>query len=239
MNLSISAVSADKAREALVIHKLEKSHLFASLMQLSFTSLGELANAALRGDIDILLIDAEPTNREGDGVEFVNGLLQRGADMQVIFFASTEASFNLNMYQQKPTFFLPLDEPEEKAVWALEHACDLARRRSQRPLCIQNRNKVILVHPKDIAYIESDRRILHIHVGRELVDTYGKLSEVERQLPSSFVQCHKSFLVNLVHVKEQGADSFVLKTGDVVPISQQRRKLARKRLLEYLQEVSG
>ena len=206
MTLSISVVSADKAREAQVIHKLEKSHLFASLTQLTFTSLGELANAALKGDIDILLIDAEPTNRESDGVEFVNELLQRGANMQVIFFASTEAFFNLNMYQQKP-------------------------------LRIQNRNKVILVHPKDIAYIESDRRILHIHTERESVDTYGKLSEVEKQLPSSFVQCHKSFLVNLVYVKEQSTSSFVLRTGDVVPISQQRRKHVRKRLLEYFEDL--
>jgi DNA-binding LytR/AlgR family response regulator len=236
MSLSISAFSADKTREAAVMQKFVGCDLLASLTQLSFASLTELASAALKGDIDILLMDAETLASENGAVEFVNGLLQRGVAFQVVFFASTRAAFSLSMYRQKLTFFLPLDEPAEKAAWVLEGAYALARRRSQRPLCIQNRNKVALLYPKDIAYIESDRRILHIFVGTKSIDTYGKLSQIVKGLPTTFVQCHKSFLVNLSHVKELCSDGFVLKSGVIIPVSQQRRKVAKEQLLEYARE---
>lgn len=93
------------------------------------------------------------------------------------------------------------------------------------------------VLPSEIAFVESDRRRLRLHLRGEVLETYGKLSEVARKLPSSFVQSHKSFLVNLAFVRELRADSLVLTTGEVVPMSQKRRKATREAFRAYVGRV--
>lgn len=86
----------------------------------------------------------------------------------------------------------------------------------------------MLVEPSRISYIESDRRKVRIHAGAEEIEAYASLSDLAAELPASFIQCHKSFLVNMDHVKELKADSVVLSSNQVVPVSQKRRKFVRE-----------
>ena len=41
---------------------------------------------------------------------------------------------------------------------------------------------------------------------------YGKLDEIEEMLPSNFVRCHQSYIVNLEHARELNTHEFVLHT---------------------------
>ena len=103
------------------------------------------------------------------------------------------------------------------------------------PLSVRLGSRVVLVEPSRISYIESDRRKVRIHAGAEEIEAYASLSDLSAELPASFIQCHKSFLVNMDHVKELKADSVVLSSNQVVPVSQKRRKFVREAVFSRVQ----
>ena len=80
------------------------------------------------------------------------------------------------------------------------------------------------VRPAQIVFVESDRRKVRVHTTRSVLESYSSLSDIAAVLPSNFVQCHKSFLINLSYVAELGKTDIVTTTGETVPVSQRRHK---------------
>lgn len=65
------------------------------------------------------------------------------------------------------------------------------------------------------------------------------MKEMERKLQEyGFVRCHTSYLVNLGYVKAVSSKTLeiTLVTGEVIPVSQPKRKEFMERLAEYLGE---
>lgn len=81
-----------------------------------------------------------------------------------------------------------------------------------------------LIDPMSISYVESNLRILHIHTAQGVVDTYMRLSEFKTLVPHIFVQCHKSFLVNLDAVLAYKRNQLELADGSVIPMSRSQYK---------------
>lgn len=58
------------------------------------------------------------------------------------------------------------------------------------------------IKPDELLYIKSELRNMHVFTVRETFVTSGiRLSDLEQTLPSFFVRCHKSYVVNLHHVR--------------------------------------
>jgi DNA-binding LytR/AlgR family response regulator len=70
-------------------------------------------------------------------------------------------------------------------------------------LAIQNQKGIIYLTPKEIYFIEKRGRMVDIHTKTETFEAGYTLNELfEKLKPHSFYRTHKSFLVNLEHVKE-------------------------------------
>ena len=65
--------------------------------------------------------------------------------------------------------------------------------------------------------------------GRELL-AYAALSDLEQQLPGSFVRCHKSYLANMEHVRTSCRETLTMTTGATVPVSQRQYRAVRDAL---------
>ena len=124
---------------------------------------------------------------------------------------------------------------------ALDAAISRLDQYVERPLGIQSSHALKTVYPRQIAFVESKRRVLHIHVERasrhELITTYARLGDLERELPSYFVRCHKSFLVNLNFVDEVRREAFSLSTGDEVPISRPRKDEMQQAYIAHMRTL--
>lgn len=92
-----------------------------------------------------------------------------------------------------------------------------------------------MLNPAEIEYIESDRRKVRLYTTPgEVIETYATLGQMVDMLPDDFVQCHKSYIVNMAHISELRTASVLLRSGVEVPVSQRQRKAIRDLFYRYV-----
>lgn len=142
------------------------------------------------------------------------------------------AELPLGRHGEEGFLHLRIDRLKEALVGAVGRIVEWVN----KPLCLTSGNIVHLVSPQEIRYVESERRVLHVHAATR-IDTYATLERLGELLPSSFVQCHKSYLVNLEYVSVFTGDRIILVSGESIPVSQRRRALTRERIAGYARSV--
>lgn len=95
----------------------------------------------------------------------------------------------------------------------------------------------IIIHPNNIYFIESSQRIIIIHTRDSVISTYMKLSEILPLLPQNFIQCHKSFIVNMNVVKSYSSTDFVLSDSSIIPISKSMRDSVKNAFFNHVKLV--
>lgn len=98
-------------------------------------------------------------------------------------------------------------------------------------------NRVILVEEVRIAYAEAARGYAYLKLAEERLLVSFTLNDLERRLSSDFVRTHRSYLVNLRHVREiipEVGGTLTLIMGDRdrsrVPVSRRQASDVRRRL---------
>ncbi len=90
----------------------------------------------------------------------------------------------------------------------------------------------------DIYYIEAlgDGSVIILQDNNIIT---GKTLKYWRQcLPEDFMQCHKSFIVNMYYIKEITNTSIVLKDHKEIPLSIRRRTIMSNTYLEYIRSIA-
>lgn len=183
---------------------------------------------------DILVMDIDFGEDRPSGIEVVRRSLPAGSGTQVIYVTG-HMEYCTSVYRTEHVYFLVKPVSQHDFDDALDKA--LARLEAAHPsLVVRSGGRVVLVDPRKLAYVESDRRKAHLHLQGEVVDTYAALADLMTELPSSFVQCHKSFLVNMDHIAELSQDSVRLMSGEEIPISQKRRKSTRESFFAHIRK---
>lgn len=99
-----------------------------------------------------------------------------------------------------------------------------------RLLTIKTRGKESGIRMDSILYLESRKHVVHIIADTGEVTTYAKLSELLPKLPSSFIQPHKSYLVNTSRISVAELNTLVLDNGATIPVSRARKNEVREKL---------
>lgn len=184
--------------------------------------------------IDIALMDIRFDQETATGIDAVAALFPPGCGTQVIYVTGY-SDFCTMVYRTEHVYFLvkPVDQNDlndalVKAVAGIDY-------KGGRPIVVSVGGKFVRLAPTKIRYVESDRRKVRIHmVDGSMTETYTALSTLADALPSSFVQCHKGFLVNMMYVAEVQSDAVCLLSGDHIPMSRARRNQVRELFVSYL-----
>lgn len=102
------------------------------------------------------------------------------------------------------------------------------------PLIFHTKSTKYTLRPDQIVYIESVSKKLEIHTPDETVEIYGSLTQMEEKLDDRFYRCHRSYLVNLSHVRGYRGDCIVMDNGDVVFMSRARYNEFEKIYTDYI-----
>lgn len=187
--------------------------------------------------IDVLVSDIKLGEGLDDAVALVKRHFPPGCGTQVVYVTGYADEYHTRVYQTDHVYFLAKPVFQDDLDAALEKACAKLRERLRTPISVTFDRTTYLIQPGRISYVESVKRKVRIVMDGRTIEAYAKLEDVRRLLPSCFLQCHKSFLVNMARIALVERDSVRLLDGTEIPVSQKRRAEVRASLARYARSL--
>ena len=107
-----------------------------------------------------------------------------------------------------------------------------------RHLLIRNRGVAMTVRFSEILYLESSGHIVAVQTKSDHYLCYGRLEKFLEQLPEYFVQCHKSYIVNMKEISRLEKGGILMEQGVVVPVSKSRYSTTKKKYFQFMDQMS-
>lgn len=180
-----------------------------------------------------LTLEKEPM----DIIEYSRRIQELSPEVKIIFMTELN-EYVYEIFRTSPTYMLkrPLDvEHVRQSLQKAQHELNLSK---EKAFTVINKQGIFTIPYKDIYYVESDKRKLNIYGEHGLVKSINlKISDfLQYEHGIYFLQCHKSYAVNLMHISQLEKYEIVLKNGMKLPISQSRYMETRSEYMNYLEE---
>ena len=174
------------------------------------------------GEFDVIFLDIQM--EQPDGMETAKLLRQRGNHSLLVFVTVLMEcvfdAFQVEAYDYllKPLSWDNFHRTMDRVLRTLEQ-------RAAEEIVIQRGINCEIVLLSDIVYCEVLGRKIYLHKKDGTVsDYYDQLEELERHMDGRFFRCHRSYLVNLKHLKGYKDGSAYMNDGSVIPVSRLRSK---------------
>lgn len=167
-----------------------------------------------KGDVELLIVHVETDSC----IELAKDLQEYFPHIRLIFYSGTTECAE-KIFRAVPTFFLSLPFREETVSVAFERVRMGCEEDIGRTLTIQSRGQKQKIRFSAIRYIESSGRKMLLYTDDGSFETYMTVEDALGRLPSQFVQCHRSYIINADRIEKYSADGVLLTGGALVPIS--------------------
>lgn len=181
---------------------------------------------------DISFLDIEMGTVSGmDAAKYIREKQeQQGSKKSILIFVTghreyMEDAFDVNAYHY---LLKPIKEEKFKAVFecALREVF-LAGEWDKQYILVKSAGIHQKVFLKDIYYVESCDKKVRICTKDGVMEVYGKMEKLEKELGENFYRCHRCYLVNMESISAYSADMIQVLNGD-------RLLLARKKYTDFV-----
>ena len=160
---------------------------------LSTTKPDELLNYVQNHTVNVVFLDIDFKSKIS-GLDLAN-IIRKKDKKTYIIFTTCHLEYGLLAYKYKTFDYLPkpitLERLENTLVRLFEDISDM-----QSNFIRLDNNKTI-IKQEEIQFIKKDGVKAIFHTDTREYETYSSFKKILPQLPSKFVQCHKSYIVNL------------------------------------------
>lgn len=192
----------------------------------------EAVNAGAGGELDAVLMDISFEERPS-GLQCATALY-RCAPQVAVVYVTGYIDYAQHILLEEANVAGYLTKPVDAALLG-RYIDKLVLARRARELTVSVRGRSLTVPAMSVQYIESRNHTAHIHtVSGETLTVYEKLSALLDKLPEQFVQCHKSFLVNMEQAERMEPRALLLRGGISVPVSRARSQQTREAFFRCL-----
>ncbi|MDE7423264.1 MAG: LytTR family DNA-binding domain-containing protein [Lachnospiraceae bacterium] len=184
---------------------------------------------------DLVFLDIELVQKNGIEVgRFIRGDME---DIKThIVYISSKQDYAMKLFKTQPLDFLikPIKNEQLKEV--------LERSICQNKVALsyfeyQKGGAVHRIPVEEIIYFMSmNKKIIMKLKKNETEEFYGKLKDTIKQLPSSFMMIHQSYVINQQYVYEYSYENVKMMDGAILSISKPYRKEVRSRVRQYQKE---
>ncbi|HIZ22517.1 MAG TPA: LytTR family DNA-binding domain-containing protein [Candidatus Blautia faecigallinarum] len=181
--------------------------------------------------IDLIFLDIQM--KIVNGLHAAESIRKKDAGVGIIFL-TTLTQYGLEGYKYQAINYIIKPMKYMRLKSELDKFVERSRKEERPSLVIANDTGKYKVPLKSIRYIETYNRNLMFHTEQENIICYRSMKEIERELcGKDFVRCHTSYIVNLFYVKGIKKLDMELITGEILPISQPKRKRFMEKLTDY------
>jgi two-component system response regulator LytT len=168
-----------------------------------------------------------------NGIELARTLAEKYDDLSLVF-ATALPDYALEAFKLYSIDYIlkPFDrERIKKTVRKIADKLD----QSEVPIPIKAKNQRVFLKPSDILYIEARRPGALIKTLTKTYDITIDIKSMETALGQyNFFRCHRSYLVNLGHIKtivpSARTYQIILDSGDKILLSRKQESTLRKKL---------
>lgn len=200
---------------------------------LEFASADSLLTSYPDG-VDLILLDIFMPGI--DGMDAARAIREFDSEVCIIFI-TTMYQRAIEGYKVRAFGFIRKPVSYEEFSHEISDAIrNIERSRSKdHVITVRSSGKSYRVPVSRISYCEVRGHYISMCIDGEIREYRGPIRELEEQLGSyGFFRCHASFLVSADAIQEIRQTDILLKDGNVVPVSQRKRKAFMTALSEYL-----
>ncbi|WP_286082275.1 LytR/AlgR family response regulator transcription factor [Parablautia intestinalis] len=189
------------------------------------------------GQIDILFLDIQM--KEMDGMETARKLRADQFRGFLVFITVLKEmvfqSFEVQAYDYlvKPVDKKQFEKTMERLYASMQH-----KNASEDSLLVQRGYEGRIIREDEIVFCEIiDRKIYLNLASGEVVDYYERIEKLETKLDNRFYRCHRSYLINLKHLKGYKNGTAYMDNGKEIPVSRLRSKEFSGVVLQYMKNI--
>ena len=187
------------------------------------------------GQIDILFLDIQM--KDMDGMETARKLrADKFRGFLVFITVLKEMVFQSFEVQAYDYLVKPVDDKQfEKTMERLYASMQNA---SEDSLLVQKGYEGRIIREDEIVFCEIiDRKIYLNLASGEVVDYYERIEKLETKLNNRFYRCHRSYLINLKHLKGYKNGTACMDNGKEIPVSRLRSREFSGVVLQYMKNM--
>ncbi len=192
-----------------------------ALCESPFEAMQEMANTT----VDAMFVDINMPDL--NGMEFISSL----SHPPLVVFITAHANYAAESYKLSAVDYLlkPYDFADfQRAVNKLVERCLLETPApASTHLLVKEGYKYVNIKIADILYVKGMNEYVQIfsleRVGKPIV-AYITMKQLKEKLPSNFLQVHRSYIVNMDHVKEIERMRITIDEETLIPVSDNYRK---------------
>lgn len=224
--------------EPLALNKIKKSIGKIPYMELTgaFLNTSDAQEVLDSNEVDVIFIDINMPDI--NGLKFIQSL----SKPPMVVFVTAYSEYALESYSVSAIDYLlkPYGIAEfEKTAEKIHRQWMLLQNGTESKDMELERNTIYLktdyrhisIKLSDIVYIEGQNEYLKVHhICEPPFLTHMSFAKISEKLPEHFIQIHRSYLVNMQHVKSASLSQVTLHNGTQLPIGKKKREA----LVNYL-----
>lgn len=181
--------------------------------------------------VDLIFLDIQM--KLVDGLRTAEKIRQMDEKVGIIFL-TTLTQYGLEGYKYRAADYIIKPIRYVRLRDELNRFLSMSRQDASPSLVIKNDSGKYKIFLKSLRYIETFNRNLLFHTEQEKIICHKSMKELEQELKGQgFARSHSSYLVNLFYIKGVQKLEITLVTGEILPISQPKRKQFMEELTEY------
>lgn len=187
-------------------------------------------------DLDAIFLDIEM--KDVDGMTAARRVREYSKDIPIIFLTS-HTELAMDGYEVDAFRFLskPVNEVKLKETLA-----DLEKKlKVDEKIVLRKDGEEIINSVSDLIYVEAANNCVRFRFKGDAVELRMKFAEALKMVDGvsrDFYKIHRSYYVNLAHVKKLSATEVILDNKEVLPVARSAASEAKKSLLEFIRRNS-
>ena len=186
-------------------------------------------------ELDAVFLDIEM--KELDGMSTAKVIRGYSKDIPIIFLTS-HTEMAMEGYEVDAFRFLSKPVKKDKLLETLN---ELEKKlKVEEKIILRKDGEEIVYGINDLIYVEAANNSVRFVFKKDTIEMRMKFTQALEMIDGiskDFCKCHRSYYVNLAHVKKLGSADIAMDNGDILPVARGSAADAKKMLFEYIRRA--